>query len=509
MNAPQAVITEVQRGTATLPEIQLVTIYNCAGGSGAGLTLAFKGTAAGTPITPTNLNTFNATAIAASINGISTIPTATVGGSGGAVTVAQATTQVTGAVAFTVTFPVSLTNGLPSSTSYTGAQPLLTLSAITITGGSNPVPVQSIVVSDTVLGQVVQTLTTGLYDFSSNLTIMEAINRANPATNPASVINAITYTGSTTFPVNGTYVLVGGNDGAFGSVASDASGANTVANRLAQVATGGWGEVDFFVAALDAYSIMAPVQTFLASALANNLFIKAILGPAAGTSYTTLTTAYQTSNSDRVTVIGHGALAGPNPISPGLLGSVPGFVVAGMVAGQKAATSAEFNLYGVTPQGLSSQAPTDAGTAQYLTVAQLNALASAGFTVFQYSTTLGRLVTRDLITTAPQTDSYGNQNWFMYLSERDCFDTLAYLLVAAYQPILGSPSSTAAQVVAQMNSIGTQLMAAYYLRYHNGATVSTAYNVVTNVVTVNIGYADRRPLNTIIINLAPVTPAAS
>jgi hypothetical protein len=112
MNAPQAVITEVQRGTATLPEIQLVTIYNCAGGSGAGLTLAFKGTAAGTPITPTNLNTFNATAIAASINGISTIPTATVGGSGGAVTVAQATTQVTGAVAFTVTFPVSLTNGL-------------------------------------------------------------------------------------------------------------------------------------------------------------------------------------------------------------------------------------------------------------------------------------------------------------------------------------------------------------------------------------------------------------
>ena len=44
---------------------------------------------------------------------------------------------------------------------------------------------------------------------------------------------------------------------------------------------------------------------------------------------------------------------------------------------------------------------------------------------------------------------------------------------------------------------------------HNGATASVTYDPVALVVTVNIGYLDRPPLNNIVINLAPQAALAA
>jgi hypothetical protein len=429
------------------------------------------------------------------LNGITSIGT-------NGVTVTAVGAPTAGAFAYQVAFTGT---GLAGQ-----GQPLIAVqTSATYTGGTGQIGIQSIAIYDTVAQRNVQVLSNGQYDLSTPQKVYAAINNANPPNLASSVVQPFNLAASPNMPVASSYPFSGGNDGAAISPATGQDPAGTIAAQLSQLATGVLGPVDFMTSEYDAFTVLGSIQTFIGQALPYNLFPKAYLGPAASTPYATLAAGYQTANSDRVLYIGHDSLAGANPVSPGLYGSVDGPYAAAGIAGLKAVTSAEFNLYNLPLAGLGNVPPTDAGTGVYLSASQLNTLAGAGFTVMAYNPQLGRVVIRDLVTTAAQTDQWGQPNRFMWASERDCFDELAKQLVIGLTPLVGSPASSPAQVVAQFQSQALLVMAQFEGRYHNGATVTVNYNVTSNVVTVNVGYSDRPPLNTIIINLSPVTAAAA
>jgi hypothetical protein len=490
-------VLELTAGGGGLSEVQQVAFYGLGGTPTGtpGVFLTFKGVA-GPPLTIAQMQ--SASALQTYLNALSTIGTSPTGG----VTVTGGLSGTLGAYIYTVTF---------TGTNFAGtAQPLLLVGGTWGVTGTGVAPVQSIQVTDLVTAQAVQTINNGQYDLSTGPRIFSAINAANPPNLPSSIINATNLASSATLPAAGTYTLTGGTDGATvatsgGSLADPNA---TVANLLAQLATGVLGQVDFLVSEYDTATIQGQVQTFIGQAVPNNIWPKPYLGVTPGTPVNTLTSG-QSAASDRIVIIGNDQLVGPNPVSPALLGMVDSPTVAAGVAGLKAATSPEFNLYNQGVSGVGNAPPVDAGTGAYLTAANLNALAGAGYTVFAYNPQLGRTVIRDLLTTAVQVDQWGNPNRFMWASERDCFDELAKALLFGLTPLIGSPAASPGQVVSQFNTRATAIMAQYQGTLHNGAVCSTNYNVTSNVVTVNVGYADRPPLNYVVINLSPMTPAAA
>lgn len=486
VNAPQVAVSEIQRGNSILPEIQNITIYGLGGSPTGGITLSFNGTPAAAPITSATLiGGGAAAAIQTYLTGISTI-----GAGNCTVTAVTSPSPITGAFSFNVTF---------SGTKATGSQVLIALTTSTLTAGTGAIPIVSILVNDTSGGgnTTVQTLAAGNYNLGSNAAIYNAINAQNPLNSTSSVITATTLSTTAGIPITQTITLAGGADG-LGAAATDATVTAQLSAALAL------GNTDFLVAAFDASAVLPAVQTYLAAALPLNIFPKAVLGPVQGTQYSALTTTYQQANSDRVVMIGHDNVTGTNPINGTLNYPVDGFLVAGAIAGIKAASPPQQNLYGTTLSGFSSAPPIAPDLGVPLTAAQLNALATAGFTVLVPQPSIGRLGIRDLISTAPQIDQYGQPNRFIYLSERDAFDTIALQLLAGLQPLVGSPAGTNAQITQLFGSYATQIMQASQGTLHNGATATASYDPIANVVTINVGYGDRPPLNNLIINLAPI-----
>jgi hypothetical protein len=492
VNAPVVQVVRQVGGGFGTTEVQQITFYGI-GGTPTGTLplLSFKGTAAGAAMVLTQMTT--AAGLQTYLTGITTI------GAGGVVVTALSS-PTAGAYAYQVAF---------SGTTLAGqAQPLLALANTpAITGGTGTINVQSILIRDTLQQANVQQISAGQYDLSTPQKIYAALQSANPAGSPAAIVQPYNLSASPAMPLAGTYSLTGGTDGAqITSPAADTNG--TIAYQLAVLATGAFGGVDFITSEYDAAAVLGSVQTFIGQAVPNNMFPKAVLGPQVGTSVATLTGGtYQTANSDRVVFVGNDMLSGTNPTNPGLFGSVDGPYIAGALAGLKAAMTAEVNLYNQPLAGVGSGPPMDSGTGVFLSTSTLNTLAGAGFTVLAYNPQAGRNTIRDLISTAPQVDQYGQPNRFMYFSERDAFDELAKALIVAFTPLLGTPAASPATVVTQFSAQASLVMAAYEGRYHTGATVSVNYNVAANVVTVNVGYQDRPPLNTIVFNLGPVAQA--
>lgn len=494
INAPQVSVSELQRGNSILPEIQQITFYELGGSPTGGITLGYGGTNASAPITASTITGGGAAAaLQTYLQSISTI------GSGN-VTVTAVTTPapITGAFTFNVT---------GAGTKATGPLTLITTATSTLAAGTGVIPVVSVVINDTISGSPVtlQTLAAGTYNLGSNAAIYGAINAQNPLNSVSSVVLATTLSISAGIPITQTLTFTGGADG-LGATGTDA----TIAPLLA--ASLNLGNADFIVAAFDALVALPAIQNYITNALAVNIFPKAILGPQQGTQYATLSTTYQQANSDRVVIVGHDNVTGTNPINGTLNYPVDGFLVAGAIAGIKAATSPQYNLLGTTLSGFSSAPPIAPDIGVPLTTTQLNTLAAAGFTVLVPQPAIGRLGIRDLISTAPQIDQYGQPNRFIYLSERDAFDAIALQLIAGLSPLIGSPASTPAQTTNVFNSYVTQIMQASLGILHNGATATAIYDPIANVVTINVGYGDRPPLNYLVINLAPIagyTPGTS
>lgn len=329
-------------------------------------------------------------------------------------------------------------------------------------------------------------------------------------TNPG-VSAAVSTAGSAggAFPSAGTYSLANGTDGAGITPANDPYG--TIAYQLGQLASGVLGDWHEIVSEYDAAQALASIDTCVATALQNQIYTTAWLGVQEGTSKATMLGGYQAANSDRVIFFGNDSLAGSNPTNPALLGSIPGPFIAAAAAGLKAISAPQLNLAFQGLVGVGNAPPVDAGTGAYLTPADIQSLQNAGFAMMAYDTTSGRVLIQNLISTAVQTDQYGYPNKFAYVSERDCFDMIARSLLSGFKQVLGTAASTPAQVVAQMQIKAQQFMDASLGTLHNGATAQVTFDPVYNVVTINVGYDDRAPLTTIVINLSPIAqaPAAS
>jgi hypothetical protein len=494
VQAPVVQVLRLVAGGFGVTEVQQITFYGIGGTpTGTMPLLSFAGTAASGALILTQMTT--AAGLTTYLTGITTIGVA-------GVTVTPLSSPTAGAYSYQVAFSGPTLAGQP--------QPLLALANTpAITGGTGTIGVQAVIIRDLITNQTVQQLSGGQYDLSTPQKIFAAFQSANPAGAPGSIVQPYNLAASPVMPIAGTYAFAGGTDGAqISTPAGDTNG--TIAYQLGVLAGGAFGLVDFICSEYDAAQVLGAVQTFIGAALPNNLYPKAVLGPSVGTSVSTLTGGtYQTANSDRVVFVGHDMLTGTNPTNPALLGSVDGPYIAAAIAGLKAAMTAEVNLYNQPLAGVGNNPPMDSGTGAYLSTSQLNQLAGAGFTVLAFNPQAGRNTIRDLISTAAQVDQYGQPNRFMYFSERDAFDELAKALIVAFTPLLGTPAASAASIVTQFSGQASLVMAAYEGRYHTGATVSVNYNVTANVVTVNVGYQDRPPLNQIVINLGPIaqTPA--
>lgn len=287
-------------------------------------------------------------------------------------------------------------------------------------------------------------------NLSSLQLIANTINGANRLNNPNSIIQVsavgtqpliATAVGAVgAVALGSTYVqqLTGGTDG-LGATASDA----TIANLLQQSL---WAYADYIYAGFDYTAIAPTILAHINNALLQNQFRKAILGPAAGVQFGTMSGGtYTTANSsDRIVCIGHDSLYATNPVT-GNSTILDGFYGAAAFAGLKATgptqeTCTKFALAGFS--GVATPFDLVAGT-NYLSQAQLNTLASSGLLVFEQTLADGALRVRDAITTAPYAFTGGSNgvnggvNVFSQFSARDIDDAWSNAMVQALTPMLG------------------------------------------------------------------------
>ena len=216
---PELVVNRLQFGAGGgYSEVQQLLFYNTTGSAGTfSLTGvnnlgASKTTAS---ITFTSSASALAIAVAAALNNGST----GLGAAAVTVQVDASTAIVPGSISLLVSF-----NG----TSYAGIpQTLLTVSSNSITGGSGGIiPPQSITITDTSLGTVIQTIQ--LNAINSLLTssdIVNAINSYNFALGTAAILSATLADSTNSYSViTQTVTLSGGFDGAGGTVANDSNG---------------------------------------------------------------------------------------------------------------------------------------------------------------------------------------------------------------------------------------------------------------------------------------------
>jgi hypothetical protein len=289
------------------------------------------------------------------------------------------------------------------------------------------------------------------YNLTTSQNIANAINGANPLNSPNSIIQVsavgvgvpvTTVVGSTGAVLisSGLYAqkLSGGSDG-LGTTSSDTSIAFLLNQSLSYA-------VDYIYAGWDYTTIAPTISNHISAALLQNQFRKAVLGPAAGTTFGTMSGgSYTTANSsDRIVCIGHDSFYINNPITGGQT-IVDGFYAAAAFAGLKATgptqeTCTKFPISGFRGVAIPSDLVT---TTNYLTQANLNLLAQQGLLVFEQTLNDNLLRIRDAITTAPYAFTGGSSgvnggiNVFSQFSARDIDDAWSNAMVQALTPMLG------------------------------------------------------------------------
>jgi hypothetical protein len=288
----------------------------------------------------------------------------------------------------------------------------------------------------------------GAYDLSSNAKAVAAINATNPLTSLGSVCVATTGA-SSVVPAALTNSAFGtGTDGK-GAAYNDATIGTSGSGGLLDQSL--WTPADYIVAGYDANQIGAVLLSHINAALSMNNYRKAVLGPAALTTFATLTGgSYVTSGlqSSRLVFLGHDALWAPHPAT-GTLTTWDGFYGAAALAGLKASAPTQETIINYRVGGFNAPAPpTD--KAAGLTYSDLNTLAGAGFTVLYSSPQDPALRVRDTLSTAPQTINGTSQvNQFSYWNVQDIDDAVSRATVSALAPFKGRPMDRPA-VTAQL-----------------------------------------------------------
>ena len=347
--------------------------------------------------------------------------------------------------------------------------------------------INSIAINDNSSGTSVQRqfYPSTTYNLTSNSSIAAAINGANPLTNPGSIVQVTTVSAAALVPaaLSTANSLTGGLDG-LGTASTDISIDAGLAASL-------WTHADFLWMGFDAAAIQGKVATHLNAAAGGgtNEFRKAILGPKYGTTFATMTSAYNSFNSARIVCIGHDGAYGVNPVS-GTSTILDGFYLAAAYCGLKAIGPVEETGTGMAISGFSTLAiPSD--KASILQSSDLNNLAGSGFLVFEQRPN-GALFVRDAVTTAPQITN--NQvNPFSQFNIQDIDDAVSNALVAAVSPFKGRPSASLSAQISQLQNACTVALAALGSTINGINSVIVSVDPNTLVPTIAVSYITRYP----------------
>ena len=338
-------------------------------------------------------------------------------------------------------------------------------------------------------GRTLQVFAATQYDLSSNQAIANAINGANPPWNPASLVSATPGAGTGGLTVAAATAFSAGTDGK-GASSTDASIAPLLLNSL-------WAHADYIWAGYDAALISTPLLSHIATATSQAELRRAILGPAAGTTFAALSTTYNTLQSARCAVMAHDAIFARNPVT-GALGQTDGWMLAAAYAGMKACSGVAATCVGQAPVGVGGIAvPTD--LTGLPTPAQLQTLGGAGLLYFKQPSGQSQPTVGDDMTTAPYLTN--NQvNPFYHLNVQSIDDTVLATAVAATTPFNGQPMGSFALLRDGVQSAVKTGVQALTGSVHNGVnTVQTTLDPSTNAPNTQISYLTKWPFGQMMI----------
>jgi|GEM_PF-4002508 len=338
---------------------------------------------------------------------------------------------------------------------------------------------------------VLQTYANTSYDLTSNAKIQAAINGANPLNNPGSAVQVTGALGANIPAAVVNQALAGGADG-LGTAAGDASVAAALANSLAF-------SVDYIWAGFDASTISGALSSHITAALSINQFRKAILGPALGTTFASLSTSYNNMNSSRFVCIGHDGAFAVNPAT-GTTTIYDGIYLAAAYAGLKAVGPTEETATRFPIAGFSGLAIPSDKTAPLQTT-DLNLLAAAGLLVFEQPASSALLLVRDAVSTAPYTLGTNSNlvNPFYQFNVQDIDDAVSLVTVAAVSPFKGRPSPNLATLTTQLQAAVRAGLARLGSTINGVNSVTVSVDPNTLIYAVTVSYITRFPITTISI----------
>lgn len=282
-------------------------------------------------------------------------------------------------------------------------------------------------------------------DLRTNSSIVAAINGANPSNDPSSIVSAVLAAGTPTTPAALATVtpFAAGtpNDGKAATWA-DATIAGLLTEMLQY-------PVDWLYAGFDEATCAASIQATQLLAQNNNTPFRTILGPALGTTYTSMSTTYinAVTASERVSGCAHDGVMITNPTT-GVPTVMDGFMLSAIAIGAKASGPASDAAINTPLYGITDIAPAPGNNNLPLTPAQRVALAlPSGATNNQ-----GQIVAWkdpvdnavkfiDLLTTAPYLVN-GGKNIFNNVFATHINDGFNVKMFAAGKPFIGrSPLS--------------------------------------------------------------------
>ncbi len=315
-----------------------------------------------------------------------------------------------------------------------------------VTGGA----ITAVTIVDTSQANApVLTITSAQANLSSWALIQLAINGAQPVGNLASVVYVSAVAGATAYP--GTTIAAPGTS-LTGGIDNNGGGASdpTVASLLNQSLP---FRADYVWAGFDAAAIAPALLTHFAAAQAANQYRYATLGPAAGTSYTSLSGSYTTPFlSDTLQCLAPDlGILGPGSSTPGGVGGVvDGFYLAAAVSALKATGRRRVTCNKNQPlAGFVGFGHT--GLAGAPTPPQAQALGQAGTVVLRQAINGGPITIADNITTTPEYPAGSSQiNLFYQVSMRDVDNAVKSDLYQAVDPFSGQARLDSASDVADI-----------------------------------------------------------
>lgn len=376
--------------------------------------------------------------------------------------------------------------------------------------------VTSITITDSVSGATVFTVKDisqagGTADLSSFAKIVQAINSNNPLTSAASMVYATLGAGtaySTITTQTTTAFGAGSSGGATNTLGADGLGTSSTAVTQTALQQSLWTHADYMLFGWDASAVQTAVLAHVnTDAPSVNELRKAILGPAAGTTFTALSSGYVTANNDRVWVVGNDNVSGKHPATQ-TTWQFDGFYLAAAYAGLKATAIVAETCAGMAIAGFSILGPSSGKTSALLP-ADMNTLATAGFMVFQQSInastgTPGAISVRDAITTAPYASTTNSSlvNPMYEANMIDIDDLVNSTVVNTVSSYLTRPRATSQATITQLTGLVQAALGGLGGNINGVNYVNVTVDPNTLVVSVNDSYISRFPIVSIANNSA-------